>query len=109
MRKYTVNRTDDGRFHFNLLSDDREVLLVSIVEHGSLDSVRQGIDLCCTNAVIRAQYTRHAAPGGQFFFILNARGRVPIARSRTFATAQDRDAAIEQCLECGGTSTVESE
>lgn len=106
MGNYVVNRTDDGRFHFSLLSDDGEVLLVSLVEHDSHDSVRQGIDLCCTNAAVRAQYTRHAAPGGQFFFTLNARGRVPIARSRTFATAQDRDSAIEQCLACGGSAGV---
>lgn len=83
--KFTLKRSSDGQFYFNLKAGNGEIILSSETYH-SKAGAENGIQSVRTNAPVDSRYERKAASNGQPYFVLKAANGEPIGRSETYSS-----------------------
>lgn len=91
---YTINKSTDGKYFFNLEADNNEKVLTSETYHskqGALD----GIASVRNNSAMDSRYERKTSTRNQPYFILKAANGEPIGRSEEYSSIQARERGIQ--------------
>lgn len=83
--KFTLRRSTNGQFYFNLKAGNGEIILASET-YQSKAGAENGVQSVRTNAPIDSRYERKTASNGQPYFVLKAANGEPIGRSETYSS-----------------------
>lgn len=82
--KFQIKTAKNGKFYFNLLATNGEVVLTSQM-YASKASAKKGIASVQTNASNLDQFETQTNKGGKEYFVLRARNRQVIGTSEGYA------------------------
>lgn len=94
MATFQVKINENDEYHFNLVSDQEDLILRS-ESYSSQSACLHGIESVQSNADDEDRYERMVAEDGQFYFNLKAKNGEIIGTSPLYDTDSRRDQAIE--------------
>ncbi|WP_225780993.1 YegP family protein [Xenophilus sp. Marseille-Q4582] len=92
--KFALKKTTHGKFQFNLLAGNGQVILSSEVYEAKA-SATAGIESVRKNAPDDGRYERLSAKDGSPYFTLKAANGQVIGQSQMYASTASRDTGIE--------------
>jgi len=84
--KFTVAKSKNGKFHFNLKAANGEVILSSEMYSAKTDAMK-GIDSVRKHAKSEKNFTKKATNKGEPYFVLNATNGQVIGKSEMYSSA----------------------
>lgn len=94
MAHYSLKKSSDGKFFFNLVADNNETVLTSEM-YNDKDGALNGIDSVKKNAPLDERYEEKEASNGQPYFVLKAGNHEIIGTSEQYSSKQAMKAGIE--------------
>jgi hypothetical protein len=91
--KFEIKKTADGKFLFNLLASNGQVILTSQTYQAKSGAV-QGIASVRENAIIDDRFERNTSSSGQPYFNLKAGNAQVIGRSQMYSSADAMENGI---------------
>ena len=92
--KFVLKKTGNGKFQFNLLAGNGQVILSSEVYEAKA-SAANGIESVRKNAPDDGRYDRLVAKDGSPYFTLKATNGQVVGQSQMYSSAASRDTGIE--------------
>ena len=92
--KFELKKSKNGKFHFNLLAGNGQVILTSEM-YEARASALNGIESVKKNGGNAARYQKLAAKDGSPYFTLKATNGQVIGQSQMYSSEATRDAGIE--------------
>lgn len=83
--KFTLSKSNDGQFFFNLKAGNGDVLLTGETYHAK-SGAQKGIESVKINAPDDARYERKTAANGEPYFVLKGANGEPLGRSETYSS-----------------------
>lgn len=105
MGYYTLKKTTNKQYMFNLHADNNQVILTSET-YTTKGAAIGGISAVRENSPHDGQYKRLDGAGGSYRFTLHARNGETIGRSENYTTAQGRETGIASVKANGPGSRV---
>lgn len=93
MSHFSLKRSSDKQFYFNLRADNGERILVSEM-YTTKAAASNGIASVKDNAADEGNFEKLSSANGQFYFNLRARNRQVIGTSEMYTTERARDNGI---------------
>lgn len=95
--KFELKKSKNGKFHFNLLAANGQVILASEMYEAKASAVN-GIESVKKNGGADARYDRLTAKDGSPYFTLKASNGQVIGQSQMYSSTATRDAGIQSCI-----------
>ncbi len=95
--QFELKKSKNGKFHFNLLAANGQVILTSEMYEAKASAVN-GIESVKKNGGADAHYDRLTAKDGSPYFTLKARNGEVIGQSQMYSSAAARDGGIQSCI-----------
>lgn len=102
---FQLAKTRNGRFHFNLLASNGQVILSSQT-YASKVTARKGIASVQANAARKSRYELRSGKGGQSHFVLKAANHRVIGASETYSSTAKLQQGLQSVMKNGGTRAV---
>lgn len=83
--KFEIKQSTNGKYHFNLLSRNGQVILSSQM-YASRESAKNGIESVRKNAVEKDRFERRESKNGKPYFVLKAANGLEIGRSEMYSS-----------------------
>ena len=94
--KFELKKSKNGKFHFNLLAGNGQVILQSEMYETRRSAVN-GIESVRRNSTDDTRFVRLAGKGGAPYFTLKAGNGQVIGQSQMYAAERARDGGIASC------------
>lgn len=91
--KFQIKAGAKGKFHFNLLSTNGQIVLTSQT-YASRESALNGIDAVKRNAGDDARFDRRESKDGKPYFVLKAKNGLEIGRSEMYSSKANMEKGI---------------
>ena len=91
---YTIKKSTDGKYFFNLEAENNEKVLTSET-YNSKQGANDGIASVRVNSPLDARYERKTSVQNQPFFVLKAANGETIGKSEEYSSLQAREHGIE--------------
>lgn len=95
--KFELKKSKNGKFFFNLLASNGQVILSSEMYEAKASAVN-GIESVKKNGGDAARYDKLSAKDGSPYFTLKAGNGQVIGQSQMYASEATRDAGIQSCV-----------
>ncbi len=95
--KFELKQSKNGKFHFNLLAANGQVILSSEMYEAKASALN-GIESVRKNGAAEARYERLDAKDGSPYFTLKAANGQVIGQSQMYSSASARDGGIQSCI-----------
>lgn len=105
--EFTVFPELDGTWRFRVVADGR--VLATGNEVASKQIAERQVEVARDRAGREQSFVREEAADGRFFFNLLGENRQVLATSERFASAEERDEAIDDLLRLGAEAPVSAE
>jgi uncharacterized protein YegP (UPF0339 family) len=92
--KFDLKKSPSGKFMFNLLAGNNQVILTSEL-YESKSAAENGIASVQKNAGDEARFERKESSGGDAFFVLKAANSQVIGKSQMYSSASAMENGIE--------------
>lgn len=102
---YVIEKGLTGQFHFNLKSDNHEIILTS-ESYVSKQGAHTGIASCQINSPYDARYDKRTSAAIQPYFVLKAANGEIIGNSQMYSSVSARDNGIASCKINGPTTVI---
>ena len=106
--KYELKTASNGKFMFNLIAGNGEVILTSDL-YEAKDGAQKGIESVRAHCAADENYERTDSEAGQPYFLLKAANHEIIGRSQMYSSTSSRDNGIESVKTNGADARVEEE
>lgn len=83
--KFEVKTSTNGKFHFNLLSGNGQIILSSQM-YETRSSAMNGIESVRTNSADDGRFERRESKDGKPYFVLKAKNGLEIGRSEIYSS-----------------------
>lgn len=104
--KFTLKETKSGKYVFNLLAANNEVILTSET-YANKANAKKGIRSVKTNAKKAAQFERRTSKSGQPYFVLKAANNKIIGQSEMYSGTGAMENGIKAVQKAAGGAKVE--
>lgn len=104
--KYKLKAAARGKFMFNLLAGNHQVILTS-ESYDEKASALNGIKSCQTNSQKDAMFERKTAKDGSPYFVLKAGNGQTIGKSEMYSSNSSMENGIASVKANGATTTVD--
>jgi uncharacterized protein YegP (UPF0339 family) len=104
--KYALIRTTDGRFLFNLKSDNGEKILTS-QSYEAKQSAHEGIESMRRSSAVDAQFDRMASKDEKPYFVLKATNGEVIGTSQQYSSPSAMENGIQSVKANAPAATVD--
>lgn len=95
--KFELKKSKNGKFHFNLLAGNGQVILSSEMYEAKASALN-GIESVKKNGGTEARYERLSAKDGSPYFTLKATNGQVIGQSQMYSGTAARDGGIQSCI-----------
>lgn len=95
--KFELKKSKNGKFHFNLLAGNGQVILSSEIYEAKASAVN-GIESVKKNGGDGARYDRLTGKDGSPYFVLKATNGQVIGQSQMYSGEAARDNGIQSCI-----------
>lgn len=95
--KFELKKSKNGKFHFNLLAGNGQVILTSEMYQAKASAVG-GIESVKKNGGNASRYQKLAAKDGSPYFTLKATNGQVIGQSQMYSGEAARDNGIQSCI-----------
>ena len=102
---FQLAKTRNGKFHFNLIATNGQVILSSQT-YASKETARRGIASVQSNAAHQSRYELRSGQGKQCHFVLKAANHRVIGASETYSSTAKLQQGLQSVMKNGGTSVV---
>lgn len=102
---YELKSSESGQYSFVLKADNGEIILRS-ESYSSKAAAEKGIASVQSHAADEANYTKHTAKDGTFYFNLVAANGLNVGTSQMYKSEAARDKGIASVRTNGPTTTV---
>lgn len=106
MAHYSLKKSSDGKFFFNLVADNNETVLTSEM-YNAKDGALNGIESVKTNAPLDERYEEKEASNGQPYFVLKAGNHEIIGTSEQYSSKQAMKGGMEVVQRIAPTADIE--
>ncbi len=106
MAHYSLKKSSDGKFFFNLVADNNETVLTSEM-YNAKDGALNGIESVKTNAPLDERYEEKEASNGQPYFVLKAGNHEIICTSEQYSSKQAMKGGMEAVQRIAPTADIE--
>jgi len=104
--KFELTKNASGKFHFNLLAGNGQVILTSEV-YETKASAENGIESVRKNAADDNRYDRRESKAGQPYFALKAANGQIIGMSQMYSSLAAMENGIESVMTNGPTASTQ--
>ena len=104
--RFEVKQAKNGKYHFNLLATNGEVILSSQM-YASKATAKKGIASVQAHAKAKSNFELRSGKGGKSHFVLKAANNKVIGSSETYNSAASLKKGIQSVMKNGGTSVVD--
>lgn len=95
--KFELKKSKNGKFHFNLLASNGQIILTSEMYEAKASAVN-GIESVKKNGADAARYDKLTAKDGSPYFTLKATNGQVIGQSQMYSSEAARDHGIASCI-----------
>ena len=95
--KFELKKSKNGKFHFNLLAANGQIILTSEMYEAKASAVN-GIESVKKNGGTAARYDKLSAKDGSPYFTLKAGNGQVIGQSQMYSSESARDNGIQSCV-----------
>ena len=95
---FTIFKTKNDQFHFNLTAKNAQVILTS-QQYTTKAACLNGLESVKVNATNDTHFEKMDAKDGRFYFVIKAANQQVIGNSQMYTTTSARDNGIKSVME----------
>ncbi len=95
--KFEIKTASNGKFHFNLVAGNGEIILSSQM-YETKASAENGIESVRTNGVDDSRFVRRESASGDPYFVLKAANGLEIGRSQMYKSVDGMENGIKSVV-----------
>ena len=103
--KFTIKKSTNGKFLFNLVAGNGQVILTSEM-YETRAAAQNGIKSVKTNSKQDARFERRESKKGQPYFVLKAKNGLEIGRSQMYKSADGMENGIKSVAKNAPTASI---
>ena len=105
MSKFVIRNSANGKYHFNFVANNGQIILTS-QSYTTKYACTRGIESVKNNAAIKANYDKQISANDKYYFNLVAGNGEIIGSSETYETKEGCDNGIEAVMKNAIDATI---